>query len=439
MATPPAGGAPRRPAGPVDDPPRPTADVAACRPPAAATSPVGVDRVRPPVATDLLPPGQRENHSQISAAPARTLPAPPVDRPSTVDAQPAPAPARAHGRFALLLVALGAVVAVSIVLGVALGSVRIPPLRVWEVAWSQALGAPLADDVPRSHVNIVWELRLPRTLVAAMVGAGLALVGVAIQALVRNPLADPYILGVSSGASVGAALVILFGWLAALGIWALSGAAFLGAMGAMAVVWLVAQEDGRLSPLRLVLGGVAAGYVFAGVTSFLIFQVDPRASDAVLFWLLGSFGRARWAYVVPPAVVLALGAAWLLSQGRALNALVAGEDTATTLGVPVARLRASLFVVTAAMTGVMVAVSGAVGFVGLILPHVARLVVGADHRRVLPVAALLGATFTIWVDVAARTLVAPQELPVGVLTAVVGGPIFVVLLRRRMRVVGAAS
>lgn len=332
--------------------------------------------------------------------------------------------------FGLLLLTLAGLLGASVVIAVGIGGAAIAPGTVWAVIVSE-LGGPVAAEVVVSDRQIVWELRLPRTLLAAIVGAGLSVAGVAIQALVRNALADPYILGVSSGASVGATLVILFGFLTGLGSYAISAAAFAGALAAMVVVYVVAQQGGRVAPLRLVLAGVAIGYVLSALTSFLVFQTDAQASQSVLFWLLGSFGRAQWAFVPLPAVLVAAGCAYLMLRARALNALLAGAETAVTLGVAVPRFRAALFIVTAAMTGVMVAVSGAIGFVGLIMPHVVRLLVGADHRRVLPVAALAGAVFMVWVDVAARAVVAPQELPVGIITALVGGPAFVWLMRRR--------
>jgi iron complex transport system permease protein len=336
----------------------------------------------------------------------------------------------------LLVVALVA----SIVMAVSVGSVAVPPGTVWRIIAAETVGVELDASIGRNLRQIVWELRLPRVLLAGIVGAGLAVVGVAVQALVRNPLADPYILGISSGASVGAALVILFGLFSSLGTSAISVAAFLTAMATMAVVYLIANESGRLSPMRLVLTGVVVGYVLSAVTSFAIFRADPRASQQVLFWLLGSFGRARWDTLAIPAVAFLAVLAHLWWRARPLDALVAGDSAAITFGVPVGRVRIELFVATAALTGIMVASSGAVGFVGLVVPHAVRMLVGGRHRRVLPLAALLGAVFMIWVDTGARVIASPQELPVGIITALVGGPIFIVLMRRRdrMRRAGAS-
>lgn len=323
--------------------------------------------------------------------------------------------------------------ALSIPWAITLGTADIAVGDVVEVIRSAITGRT-ARGVSDGTVNIVWELRLPRVILATVVGAGLAVVGVLMQALVRNPLADPYLLGVSSGASVGAAAVILFNAFGArtlLGAQAISVAGFAGASMAMIIVYLLARSTGGLSSHRMVLGGVAASYVFSAITSLLIFLGTPQAAGSVLFWMLGGLGRAAWGTLAIPVVLCIATFGYALMRSPWLNALALGDELATSVGVPLARFRRELFAACALLTGVLVALSGAIGFVGLILPHVARLLVGADHRRVLTVAAPLGATFVIWCDVLARTVVAPQVLPVGLITAMVGGPAFVVLLLRR--------
>jgi len=333
----------------------------------------------------------------------------------------------------LLVLGLIALNIVSVVVGVSIGSVTIAPGTVWNVVFSEATGMDTSAGVPNNVRQIVWELRLPRVLLAGLVGAGLSIVGVAIQSLVRNPIADPYVLGVSSGASIGAALVIIFGAFGGLGSASLTIAAFVTALASMTIVYLMALQGGRLDPLRLVLTGVVVGYVASAITSFLVFRGDPRAAQQVLFWLLGSFGRARWSMLAIPAIALVIGLVVLVIRSRPLDALMSGDEAAVTLGVPVNRLRIELFLLTAALTAVMVAVCGAVGFVGLVIPHMVRLIVGSLHRRVVLVSALLGSVFMMWVDLAARTIAAPQEIPVGIITALVGGPMFIVLMRHRDR------
>ncbi|PID53465.1 MAG: sugar ABC transporter substrate-binding protein [Micrococcales bacterium] len=317
-------------------------------------------------------------------------------------------------------------------LAITLGSVHIGTGAIWDVVQLKA-GLVQGIDVPVYLQQIVWDLRMPRVVLAALVGAALSLAGVAVQGLVRNPIADPYVLGVSSGSSVGAAFVLLFGGLGGLGSAAVSVGAFVSGLLAMTVVYLLAQDRGQLEPLRLVLVGVVLSYVFSGLTSFLVFKGDPRAAQEVLFWLLGSFGRARWSGVLIPLGALVVAAVILAIRARALDALLSGDEAAAALGVDLRRLRLELFFTATGLTAVMVAASGAVAFVGLVVPHLTRMIVGSLHRRVLPIAALGGALFMMWVDLAARYLAAPQEIPLGIITSLAGGPLFVVLLRRQQK------
>jgi iron complex transport system permease protein len=333
--------------------------------------------------------------------------------------------------FGALLVLLGALLLLTMTLGVGLGPVGISPGRVWEVIWSHLTGAEVPAPGPAlAEDRIVWDLRLPRVLLGACVGAGLALVGAALQALVRNPLADPFLLGVSSGASVGAVAVIVAGS-TALGSYSVSIGAFVGALISFAIVFVLAQHHGQISPLRMILAGIAITYGLQSVTQYLVLSSeDPQKVNAALFWLFGSLSGTRWAYVTLPGIVLVGGFLILLSQARPLNAMLAGDDTAASLGVNTARLRTWLLALCAILTGVMVSLSGAIGFVGLVIPHMVRLVAGADHRRLLPLTVLVGATFMVWVDVIARMVLQPTEIPVGIVTAIVGAPLFLVLMRR---------
>ncbi len=319
--------------------------------------------------------------------------------------------------------------------GVAIGSVPLSPAQVWHV-----VVAGLAGHAPNTVAGIiVWQIRLPRVLLAAVVGAALTTAGAVVQVLVRNALADPFLLGVSSGASVGATAVLLLGAFASLGQWAISVGSVLGALAAMAAVFLVSRTGSSLSPTQLILCGVVMSALFESVTSFLIFRGNPQATQSVLFWLLGSFGLASWNQLPIPAVALAAAMVYLLAQGRTLNALAMGSEPAAALGVDVHALRRNLFVVTSLMAGVAVAVSGIIGFVGLVVPHIVRLMVGSDHRRVLPTGALFGASFMVLGDLLARTIVAPQEMPIGVITAFIGAPTLIVLIRRRPYLYGATQ
>ncbi len=328
-----------------------------------------------------------------------------------------------------LLLALVVATVLSAVASLALGSEPLRVSGVVDVLRFRLLGTGSTDP---TYDTIVWELRAPRVVMALVVGAGLAMAGACMQTLVRNPLADPYLLGVSAGAGVGATAVIVLGLLGGLGVWALSLGALGGALMATALVFGISMAQGGLTPLRLILTGVVMSAAFSSVSSFLVFfSADPKATQSVLFWLLGSLSGSVWGQTLPSVIVVCLSVVLLMGLHSWLDALAAGADVAAGLGVPVKALRTGLFVLVSVLVGVLVAVSGGIGFVGLIVPHVARILVGARHRVVLPVAALGGAFFLVWVDVAARVLVRPQEIPLSVVTGIVGAPIFLVLLGRR--------
>lgn len=351
---------------------------------------------------------------------------------------PASAPAaaakgRLASRKALLLGCAGltAVLLVSVVVAIGLGPAVISPGETARHLWAALHGGRIAPDEVTTY-QIVWQIRTPRVLLAALVGAGLSAVGVAVQALVRNALADPFVLGVSSGASVGAVGVTVTGGLAAFGIYAVSAGAFAGALAASLLVYAAAASRGTLSPLRLVLTGVAMSLGFQAVMSLIVyFAPDAEATSMVLYWTMGSFGAATWGALPVVSVVVLGGLVVLHRYGRVMDVLALGDETSASLGVGPDRYRKGLLLLVSLVTGVMVAVSGAIAFVGLVMPHVVRMVIGATHARVLAVAPLAGAIFMVWVDLAARTVAAPRELPLGVVTALVGVPVFIGLMRRR--------
>ncbi|QKG27339.1 Fe+3/siderophore ABC transporter permease [Actinomadura verrucosospora] len=327
----------------------------------------------------------------------------------------------------VLLAGLAAALAAVAVAGVTIGSVDLPPGAVWQVIGSHLTGAASPDPL---RDQVIWEIRTPRVLVAALVGAGLSVAGVALQALVRNPLADPYVLGVSAGASLGAVLVVSFGATAFGGL-GVTGAAFATALVSVLAVYALAQRGGRLLDSRLVLAGVAVGYLCSAATSFVQLRLDPSELQGLMFWLMGSVAGAAWSDLGVPAAVIAACTLFLLPRGRSMNALLAGDDAAAGLGTSVPALRIALLAVASLLTATSVSVVGGIGFVGLMVPHAARFLVGADHRRVLPVAALGGAVFLVAVDIAARTADRPNELPIGIFTTGLGVPFFLWLLRRR--------
>ncbi len=329
-------------------------------------------------------------------------------------------------RFSALLVLLGLLLVVATVAGISVGSVSVPAPTVWRVVAAH-LGLATAGGDPVVD-QIVWQLRVPRVLLGLIAGAALALSGTAIQAVVRNPLGDPYILGIVPGASLGAVVVIVSTG-GGLGGVSLGAAGFVGAMAAFAATFAMGRQGRRWPPTRLVLAGVAVGYAFSAATFYLQTQATPNQVQRVLFWTLGSLAGADWPQLRVPAAVLVVGGSWLLLQGRRLNALALGDDTATSLGVDVGRFQLKVMAVSALLAAVVVTVAGGIGFVGLVVPHVCRLLVGADHRRVLVSSVLVGGLFLVGVDIVARVAQRPGELPLGIVTAAVGAPFFLWLLR----------
>lgn len=332
---------------------------------------------------------------------------------------------------ALMTLGLGllAILVASLVGAVTIGPADIAAIEVWQTI-GYHLGLVPDNPVSRLRDAIIWELRLPRVLAAAAVGAGLALCGAVMQALTRNPLADPYLLGLSSGASFGAVAFLLAGaaLLMPLG-------AFLGAGIAMALTLLITQLLGGATPARAILAGISISALAAAATSLLIFwSATGDSYREILSWLMGSLSGVVWSEALLVLAALALAGLPVLLSGRSLDAFAFGDAAAASLGVDVSRLRWLLLGGTALLTGVLVSIGGAIGFVGLIVPHLARLITGSRHRVLLPIAMLLGASFMIWTDTAARSLFAPRELPVGIVTALVGAPIFLLVLLRYRRI-----
>ena len=320
---------------------------------------------------------------------------------------------------------LGVGLVLSITVAVTIGPADISFGDVWgTIASHLGLGE---SPLPVLRDGIVWELRLPRVLTAAAVGAGLALSGAVMQAITRNPLADPYLLGLSAGASLGAVAVLLLGLAVLLPV-----AAFVGAMAALVVTLVLASALGSITPTRTVLAGLAVSAFAGAVTSLVIFwTVTGDSYREILGWLLGSLSGARWPAVAITVAAIVIAGIPIMLTGRLLDSFAFGDVSAASLGVNVSASRWGLLAASALLTGAMVSVSGSIGFVGLILPHAVRLFVGPGHRALLPLAALAGAIFLVWADTAARTVFEPRELPVGIVTALIGAPVFALLLARR--------
>ncbi|GAA4228678.1 iron complex transport system permease protein [Sagittula marina] len=337
-------------------------------------------------------------------------------------------PHRHRVKGPLVLVLGGMLLLASLSFAISVGAVRVPIETVWGVLGNKLVPGLIEPHWTQGREAIVWEIRFPRALLAMMVGAGLALVGASLQAVTRNPLADPHLLGISSGGAFGAILALLHTGLF-IGLLTVPLLAFLGALGATLIVLAVSRFTEATSADRLVLAGVAVSFIIMAGANILIFLGDPRATHTVVFWMLGGLGLAQWSQLAYPLVILLGCGAWLVARSDQLNAMTVGDETASTLGIPVARFRLAVFVVGALVTGIMVAFSGIIGFVGLMVPHIVRLLVGGDYRRVLPASALVGAVFVLWADIAARTIMAPEDMPIGIVTGLVGGIFFVWLLR----------
>ena len=333
---------------------------------------------------------------------------------------------------ALLLTAAALLCAATAVVAIGTGAVRVPPAQVLT-----ALFGWQDDSLNDATRTVVWSVRAPRVLQGLLAGALLATAGVLLQALFRNPLADPALIGVSAGAALGAVMVIVLGATALaglsrlLGVWTLPAAAFAGALGTAAIVFALARRDGLLDPTTMLLCGIAINALTGAGIGLLTFLATDEQLRNLTFWTLGSLGAATWGSLagVAPAALLVLCVAPFLV--RPLNALLLGESEALHLGVAVERLKRWAVLLAAAAAGAVVAVCGVIGFIGLVAPHMARMIAGPDHRTVLPLAALLGATLLTAGDLVARTAVRPAELPIGILTALLGAPFFLWLLRRR--------
>ncbi len=333
----------------------------------------------------------------------------------------------------LAAVLLFAALILSILTAVTFGSVKLSVGQVYGVIFHKLFGLGDAAQFGQGSLHdIVWYIRLPRIALAVGVGMGLSVSGCVMQAIVRNPLADPYILGVSSGASLGATMAVMLGIASLLGSNAIGICAFAGAFGVSLLVQLISGIGGRSNSIRLLLGGMALGSVCSALSNFIVYLYgDRNGMQTIAFWLMGSFAGAKWeniALILPVNLLLSL---FFISQSRVLNLMLMGDEVAVTLGTDLARYRHLYLLLSALMVGLSVYSAGMIGFVGLIVPHVVRMLLGTDHRRLLPVSALAGPIFLIWADVACRLIIPRSELPIGILISAIGAPCFIYLLLRK--------
>ena len=334
----------------------------------------------------------------------------------------------------LTITLLVVVLSLALVISLGIGAVPIPLRGILELL----MGAERPSLSPTQQV-ILLQLRLPRLLTACLVGASLGAAGAGYQGLFRNPLADPFVIGASSGAGLGVTIAIVLGLqLSVLGLGAISLAALLGALASVAVVYSIASVGRQVPTLSLLLAGVALSSVVGAMMSLLMFINDQKLV-AIFGWLMGSLSGKSWPVVSTTAVLAGVGMLALWSLSRALDALTFGEETAASLGLSLQGLRLLVVLASSIATAAAVAAAGVIGFVGLISPHIARSLVGARHVRVIPASALIGATLLLVADDLARTVAAPAELPVGVVTALLGGPFFLLVLKTRQQELGAQT
>ncbi len=324
------------------------------------------------------------------------------------------------------------VLAVTLIASVSLGAVSISPKTILAVLVHKMTGyIPASLTWSTAAERIIWDLRMPRTILGVLAGAGYALSGIMMQTLTKNPLANPYILGISSGASAGAVLVIVYGGVQALGIVTPSMGAFAGALAVSMLVFLLAGRRGRMNSTRLVLLGVSLSALCSSLTSFMIFTApDQNKVTSALFWMTGSLSGSKFDTLVAPAIGLALSFIFIIVFSRAMNGLLLGDDVAQTLGVDTLKLKTTLLILSSVVTGFLVAATGIIGFIGLIIPHIARTFVGSDHRRVALVSVLMGPVLVVWADILARLVSRPEEVPIGVITALMGAPFFIWLIEK---------
>lgn len=320
----------------------------------------------------------------------------------------------------------------TVTFGLFYSSVTVPVSHIWHIVLERTIGYTTNAEVPNNEFSIIWEIRLPRVLLALCVGAALALAGAAFQGLLRNPLADPYTIGVSSGAALGAVFVIFFQvTIVGFGAFTLPAVSIVsGFITLMIVFGLVRLSSRSMAIETIILAGIIVSAFIGSIISLIISLGDQNEMTQIIYWLYGSVGMRGWSYVHLIVPFLIIGALMLLTRYRELNALALGEEAAEHIGVNVQRGKVVILGGASLLTGAAVAVSGTIGFVGLVIPHLVRMITGPDHRHVLPISMIIGAAFLIAADIFARTIIAPQELPIGVITALIGAPIFAVLLIR---------
>ena len=338
---------------------------------------------------------------------------------------------RDHTLFCCVI--LTVLLILTVITAISLGTAKISFGTVWKIVLHNLFGLFDLEGIKESTKSIVWRIRVPRALLGLAVGASLTLSGISMQAFTKNPLAEPYVLGISSGASSGAVLAMLVGvYLPSGKMMSVALGAFLGSVVSIILVYALARTSGEIAPIRLVLVGVAVSAILRAFTNYLVYTAPAEAAvRQATFWMLGGLSGAEGKDVALPLIVMAISFVLLMIIAMPLNAMMMGDSSAVTLGVNVNLIRKILIFDSALLTSTAVAVSGCIGFVGLVVPHIVRSLVGSDHKKVIPLSLLGGSLLLIWADIAARMIMPPIELPVGIITALFGGPVFLWMIRAR--------
>lgn len=336
--------------------------------------------------------------------------------------------------FNLFIIALIGVLIISVILSVSFGSFKIKPSISYSVILNKVFGASLGGTSltnTSSTYNVIWLIRMPRVLLAIAVGAGLAVCGTVIQATVQNPLAEPYILGISSGASLGATFSLILG-IGSLSFLSINGVAFLGALGASVLVLLLSSLGSKMSSTKLVLSGTVISALCNALSNFIIsIASNAEGMQSVKFWTMGSLATAKWQNIGLVILFVSVSCIFFMTQGRILNLMLMGDEASVTMGLNLNLYRRMYMIITSLLTGILVANCGVIGFVGLIIPHISRALVGSDHKKLILTSMLLGSIFLVWADIFARITIPNGELSIGIITGLVGSPFFVYILLRK--------
>jgi len=318
---------------------------------------------------------------------------------------------------------------ISLLVAVSLGAVKIPILDTYQIIIKQLFHIGNVDHIAKSTIAIVWNMRSPRVIMGLIAGAGLALCGSTMQTTVNNPICEPYILGISAGATFGATLLIILGLKSLIGF-----GAFLGAIIATIIVLVIASAGKKITTTSLVLSGVVVNALFSAISNFII-SIGANSDNmmTIKFWTMGSLASSSWGSIILPFIIILVACLFFMTQHRIMNAMLMGDEVAITLGISLQKYRMIYMLVIAFITGILVSSCGIIGFVGLITPHIARALVGTSHQKMIPISVILGSLFVIWADVLARCLLANAELPIGIFTALVGAPFFVYIVIKNQK------